>query len=124
MTLDPITGEVYYAIGGQWDDTKFNTYDYPGSPTPTPDFGAVLSTGSQNPSITNYEGAPDMEAPGGLAGSGQVIGLTNDGAGNFWATTVDRYGVYRLYSTVPEPGSFAALGAGLLGFAGLIRRKK
>jgi PEP-CTERM motif len=59
--------------------------------------------------------------------SGSITG-TGDGSGSGWSGSANEadwagFQIVRLSSTTPEPGSLLLLGSGVLGIAGMVRRK-
>jgi hypothetical protein len=81
----------------------------------------TLANGTHNYTLT---GALSGTTGSGAAVSGVTVQLTvNTGKGFFNGSTRISSGDTNISTVVPEPGSLSLLGTGLIGIAGLIRRK-
>jgi hypothetical protein len=140
QTVSTIVGHNYTVSAWiyNWTDTLvkssstmwgYECFAGPGAFTTKPDSSGAWAKGqSDNMSDTGNTGGwkhltKDFRA-GDTSYSVAFLGFANctTGSGGSECLRVDKVEIFDTY--VPEPGSMLALGAGLLGFAGFIRRKR
>lgn len=94
--------------------------------------GKLVLTGAPSAYWNDPSAQKEWDLPASYAANLQYLAITLPAAGAIANNPIDGAGPlaatqiagYRFSFVTPEPGSFVALGAGLAGFAGLIRRRR